>query len=48
MPRRQAIAYAINRPLIIHSLWRDRARLAESLLPPGALGVDRRRAAVFS
>src|ERR1700691_3221867 len=31
---RQAIAYAINRPLIIHSLWRDRARLAESLLPP--------------
>ncbi len=31
---RQSIAYAINRPLIIHSLWRDRARLAESLLPP--------------
>jgi peptide/nickel transport system substrate-binding protein len=31
---RQAIAYAANRPLIIHSLWRDRARLAESLLPP--------------
>ncbi|HVJ07020.1 MAG TPA: ABC transporter substrate-binding protein [Acidisarcina sp.] len=31
---RQAIAYAINRPLIIHSLWRDRARSAESLLPP--------------
>ena len=31
---RQAIAYAINRPLIVHSLWRDRARLAESLLPP--------------
>ena len=31
---RQAIAYAMNRPLIIHSLWRDRARLAESLLPP--------------
>ena len=30
---RQAIAYAINRPLIIHSLWRDRARLAASLLP---------------
>ncbi len=30
---RQAIAYAINRPLIIHSLWRDRARLADSLLP---------------
>jgi len=31
---RQAIAYAMNRPLIIRSLWRDRARLAESLLPP--------------
>ena len=31
---RQAIAYAMNRPLIIHSLWRDRARLAESILPP--------------
>ncbi len=31
---RQAIAYAMNRPLIISSLWRGRARLAESLLPP--------------
>jgi peptide/nickel transport system substrate-binding protein len=31
---RQAIAYAMNRPLIISSLWRDRARLADSLLPP--------------
>ncbi len=31
---RQAIAYAMNRPLIISSLWRDRAQLAESLLPP--------------
>ena len=31
---RQAIAYAMNRPLIISSLWRNRARLAESLLPP--------------
>jgi peptide/nickel transport system substrate-binding protein len=30
---RQAIAYATNRPLIIQSLWRDRAQLAESLLP---------------
>ncbi len=30
---RQAIAYAINRPLIVHSLWRDRAKLASSLLP---------------
>lgn len=32
---RQAIAYAINRPLIIHTLWRDQAHLADSLLPPG-------------
>jgi peptide/nickel transport system substrate-binding protein len=32
---RQAIAYAINRPLIIQALWRGRARLAESLLPIG-------------
>jgi peptide/nickel transport system substrate-binding protein len=31
---RQAIAQAINRPLIIHSLLRDQARMAESLLPP--------------
>src|ERR1700733_9527077 len=31
---RQAIAYAINRPLIIQSLWRGRAQLATSLLPP--------------
>lgn len=31
---RQAIALAINRPLIIHSLYRDQARVAESLLPP--------------
>jgi peptide/nickel transport system substrate-binding protein len=30
---RQAIAYSMNRPLIIQSLWRDRAQLAESLLP---------------
>jgi peptide/nickel transport system substrate-binding protein len=30
---RQAIAYAINRPLIIHALWRGHARLAENLLP---------------
>jgi peptide/nickel transport system substrate-binding protein len=30
---RQAIAYAMNRPLIIHTLWRDRARVADSLLP---------------
>ncbi len=31
---RQAIASAIDRPLIIQSLWRGRARLAQSLLPP--------------
>ncbi len=31
---RSAIAKAINRPLIIHSLYRDEARLAESILPP--------------
>ncbi|QNI33007.1 ABC transporter substrate-binding protein [Alloacidobacterium dinghuense] len=31
---RNAIALAINRPLIIHSLYRDEARLAESTLPP--------------
>ncbi len=31
---RQAIAYAIDRPLILRSLWRGRARLANSLLPP--------------
>lgn len=30
---RQAIADAINRPLIIQTLWRGHARLAESLLP---------------
>jgi peptide/nickel transport system substrate-binding protein len=31
---RRAIALAINRPLLIHSLYRDQARLAESVLPP--------------
>lgn len=31
---RNAIALAIDRPLIIHSLFRDQARLAESVLPP--------------
>jgi peptide/nickel transport system substrate-binding protein len=30
---RQAIADAINRPLIIQTLWRGHAKLAESLLP---------------
>ena len=32
---RQAIAYAINRPLIIATVLRGQARLADSLLPPG-------------
>ncbi len=31
---RRAIAEAIDRPLIVHSLYADRARLAESVLPP--------------
>jgi peptide/nickel transport system substrate-binding protein len=31
---RRAIALSINRPLIVHALWRDEARLAESVLPP--------------
>lgn len=30
---RRAIAYAINRPLIIRALWRGHARIANSLLP---------------
>lgn len=32
---RRAIALAINRPLIIHSIFRDQAQPAESVLPPG-------------
>ena len=32
---RQAIACAMDRPAIIHAVWRDRARLADSLLPIG-------------
>ena len=32
---RRAIAYAINRPLIIASLFRGEARMADGLLPPG-------------
>jgi peptide/nickel transport system substrate-binding protein len=32
---REAIALAINRPLIIHALLRDQAKVAESLLPVG-------------
>lgn len=31
---RQAIAYAINRPLIAESLFRNQVRLADDLLPP--------------
>jgi peptide/nickel transport system substrate-binding protein len=31
---RQAIAYAINRPLIVQSLFRNQVRLADDLLPP--------------
>jgi peptide/nickel transport system substrate-binding protein len=31
---RQAIAYAIDRPALVHYLWRDEARLASSVLPP--------------
>ncbi|MEO7145574.1 MAG: ABC transporter substrate-binding protein, partial [Bryobacteraceae bacterium] len=37
---RQAIAYAINRPLIISTLLRGQARLAYSLLPPGHWAYD--------
>jgi peptide/nickel transport system substrate-binding protein len=32
---RQAIAFAMDRPAIIHAVWRDKARLASSLLPEG-------------
>ena len=32
---RKAIAYAINRPLIIQSLYRNEVRIADGLLPPG-------------
>lgn len=32
---RRAVALAINRPLMLHTLWRDQARLADNLLPPG-------------
>jgi peptide/nickel transport system substrate-binding protein len=32
---RQAIAHAIDREAIVRYLWRDQARLADSLLPPG-------------
>ena len=32
---RQAIAYALDRQAIIDALWRGKARIANSLLPPG-------------
>lgn len=32
---RQAVAYALDRQAIINALWRGKARLANSLLPPG-------------
>ncbi|MDE1155655.1 MAG: ABC transporter substrate-binding protein [Acidobacteriaceae bacterium] len=32
---RQAIAYALDKPALIQSLWRGQARAADTLLPPG-------------
>ena len=32
---RQAVAFALDKPALIHALWRDQARPADSLLPPG-------------
>ena len=32
---RQAIAFAMDRRAIVHAVWRDKARLASSLLPEG-------------
>lgn len=32
---RQALALAMDRAAMVHAIWRDQARLAESLLPPG-------------
>ena len=32
---RQAIAHAMDRQAIVHAVWRDKARLASSLLPEG-------------
>jgi peptide/nickel transport system substrate-binding protein len=32
---RQAIACAINKPAMVHAVWRDQARLASTLLPQG-------------
>ena len=31
---RQAFQYSLDRPAMIHALWRDHARVAETLLPP--------------
>ncbi len=39
---RQAIALAINRPLIIHTLYRDQARAGGEPATAAALGVERR------
>ena len=36
---RKAIAHAVDREAIVRYLWRNQARLADSLLPPGKLGV---------
>jgi len=37
---RQAIAYAVNRPPLVHYLMRDSARLAGSVLPPESWAYD--------
>lgn len=37
---RQALAYAIDRPPILHYLWRDTARPANSILPPQHWAYD--------
>ena len=39
---RQAVALAMDRPAIVAALWRGHARLADTLLPPRALGRGRR------
>ena len=37
---RRAIAYALDRPALVHYLWRDEARLACSVLPPESWAYD--------
>jgi peptide/nickel transport system substrate-binding protein len=37
---RRAIAYALNRPAMVHYLLRDTARLASSILPPESWAYD--------